>query len=170
MQPIKIQRVCPECLPSTVEIFRTEVYHWNPAEAETHFADHASGGGDSFLAWEGEKLAGYLTIRWVSHNPAFRENNIPLIHHLAVFEPYRKKGIATQLMDSGEELIATRATKAGITVGIFDEYGAAQRLYVKRGYIPDGRGVCQGHRPITREEIHRVDDDLIIWMTKDLTG
>ncbi|MCX6380020.1 MAG: GNAT family N-acetyltransferase [Armatimonadetes bacterium] len=170
MQPIKIQRVCPKCLPSTVEIFRTEVYPWNPAEADAHFADHASGGGDSFLAWDGEKLAGYLTIRWVSHNSVFRENNIPLIHHLAVFEPYRKRGIATQLMDSGEGLIATRATKAGITVGIFDEYGAAQRLYVKRGYIPDGRGVCQGHHLITRGEIHRIDDDLIIWMTKDLTG
>jgi len=46
-------------------------------------------------------------------------------------------------MDVGEQLIATRAVKAGITVGLFDDYGPAQRLYAKRGYLPDGRGAPQ---------------------------
>ncbi len=169
MNSIEIRRVLLEELPDVVELFRNKVYHWNPAEAVAHFEDHVSRGGETFLAWDGEELAGFLTLRWVSRNPAFRDNNIPLIHHLEVFEPYRRRGIAARLMDTGEGLIATRATKAGITVGISQEYGAAQRLYAKRGYIPDGRGVCQGHRPIKLGESYTIDHDLIIWLTKDLT-
>ena len=41
-------------------------------------------------------------------------------------------------MDEAEALIATRASKAGITVGLFDAYGPAQRLYARKGYVPDG--------------------------------
>lgn len=169
MSPIEIRRVRLEELPSVIDLFRTQVYVANPDEAEEHFADHALRGGETFLARDGENLAGYLTLRWESHNPAFRDNGIPLIHHLAVFEAYRRQGVATRLMDAGEGLIATRASKAGITVGIFDEYGAAQRLYAKRGYLPDGRGVCLGNRPIKEGETHAIDHNLIIWMTKDLT-
>ena len=72
-------------------------------------------------------------------------------------------------MDAAEKLIATRAAKAGITVGLFDAYGPAQRLYAKRGYIPDGRGICQGRRPLTQGETITLDHDIILWLTKDLT-
>jgi len=71
-------------------------------------------------------------------------------------------------MDAAEQLIATRATQAGITVGLFAEYGPAQRLYAKRGYVPDGRGACQGLRPLTPGETVTVDHDLILWLTKAL--
>ena len=71
-------------------------------------------------------------------------------------------------MDAAEELIATRATQTGITVGLFDEYGPAQRLYAKRGYVPDGRDACQGLRPLIQGEPITVDHDLILWLTKDL--
>jgi len=64
--------------------------------------------------------------------------------------------------------MATRATQAGITVGLFDDYGPAQRLYAKRGYVPDGRGACQGQRPLKQGETITTDHDLILWLTKDL--
>ena len=56
----------------------------------------------------------------------------------------------------------------GITVGLSGEYGPAQRLYGQRGYVPDGRGACQGQRPLRKGMLVTVDDDLIIWLTKDL--
>jgi len=79
--------------------------------------------------------------------------------------------VATLLMDAAEQLardcgIAT----LGITVGLFDEYGPAQRLYGGRGYIPDGRGACRGHRPLSKGTQVVMDDDLIIWLTKDLVS
>ena len=139
-------------------------------EAREHFGDHVLGGGDSFLARFDGRLAGYVTIRWELRNEAFRRDGIPLIHHLAVFDEYQRRGIATLLLDSAEALIATRAKKAGITVGLFDAYGPAQRLYAKRGYLPDGRGACQAHRPLQRGETVVMDHDLIHWLTKDLSG
>ena len=167
-QTIGIHQITTGELPDVVEIFARHVYDNDLAEAQAHFEDHAEGLGDTFVARVDGLLAGYVTIRWVSHNVYFRENNIPFIHHLEVFPEYKRRGIAERLLDSAETLIATHATQVGISVGIFDAYGSAQKLYARRGYIPDGRGVCQHHRPITLGEQLTIDHDLIIWMIKDL--
>jgi hypothetical protein len=58
----------------------------------------------------------------------------------------------------------------GITVGLFDEYGPAQRLYGRRGYVPRWRGACLGQRPLSKGMQVTMDDDLIIWLTKDLAS
>jgi GNAT superfamily N-acetyltransferase len=78
-------------------------------------------------------------------------------------------GVATFLMDAAEQLAWERGvTTLGITVGLFDEYGPAQRLYGQRGYVPDGRGACRGQRPLGKGMQVTMDDDLIMWLTKDL--
>lgn len=168
MADIHIERVAPTELAEVIQLFTEQVYPAHPEEAHRHFAGHTQGQADTFLAWIAGSLAGYLTIRWQSNHPQFRQQNIPLIHHLAVFPQFQRQGIASRLMDAAEQLIATRATQAGITVGLFDEYGPAQRLYAKRGYVPDGRGACQGQRPLKQGETVTVDHDLILWLTKDL--
>ncbi|HET8840333.1 MAG TPA: GNAT family N-acetyltransferase [Ktedonobacteraceae bacterium] len=158
-----------EDLAATIDLFIQQVYPTDPREAHEHFSGHAEGQSETFLAWVDDHLAGYLTMRWESHNPLFRQRQIPLIHHLGVFPQYQRQGIASRLMDEAERLIATRATQAGITVGLFDAYGPAQRLYAKRGYLPDGRGACQGQRPLKLGEAITVGHDLILWLTKDLS-
>ncbi|GHO46042.1 GNAT family N-acetyltransferase [Ktedonospora formicarum] len=168
MTNIHIERVAPTELVKVIQLFSEQVYPVHPEEAHLHFAGHEQGQADTFLAWNAESLAGYLTIRWQSNYPQFRQQNIPLIHHLGVFPQFQRQGIASQLMDAAEQLISTRATQAGITVGLFDEYGPAQRLYAKRGYIPDGRGACQGQHPLKQGEAVTVDHDLILWLAKDL--
>jgi hypothetical protein len=39
-------------------------------------------------------------------------------------------------------------------------------------HIPaaDGRGACQGQRPLRKGVLVTMDDDLIIWLTKDLAS
>lgn len=71
-------------------------------------------------------------------------------------------------MATAERLVAgRRRTAIGITVGLSDHYGPAQRLYAKRGYIPDGRGACIGHEPVGPGR--NVDIDVLgLWLTKDL--
>jgi GNAT superfamily N-acetyltransferase len=170
MPKLEIQRVRPEDLDWVVTMFIEQVYPDDPEGAHRHFDDHADGGGVTFLAFVQEELAGYLTIRWQSDNPLFRRENIPLIHDLLVFPTFQRQGIASRLMDEAEALIAARASKAGITVGLFDAYGPAQRLYARRGYIPDGRGVCRAQRPLQQGEVVTMDHDLILWLTKDLSA
>jgi hypothetical protein len=50
------------------------------------------------------------------------------------------------------------------------EYGPAQRMYGRRGYIPDGRGAGQGQRPLSEGTQVRLDHDVIIWLTKELAS
>ena len=33
----------------------------------------------------------------------------------------------------------------GIGVGLYPDYGSAQRLYIKRGYLPDGHGATYNY-------------------------
>ena len=133
------------------------------AEARSYLADHAEPDGASLIAADGSDVIGYVA--------GFRSRGIPLVHQIAVAGPFRRHGVATVLMDAAEQLVRDRGIATlGITVGLFDEYGPAQRLYGRRGYIPDGRGACRGQRPLSRGMQVTVGDDLIIWLTKDLVS
>ena len=56
-------------------------------------------------------------------------------------------------------------------VGLSREYGTAQRMYVKRGYIPDGSGVWyQDKQCVQYETVCTVDDDLVLFLSKKLRG
>jgi hypothetical protein len=48
------------------------------------------------------------------------------------------------------------------------DYGAAQRLYVLRGYIPDGLGLHWKDHHVQDGEDVRVDDNLALYLTKGL--
>jgi GNAT superfamily N-acetyltransferase len=139
------------------------------AEARRYLADHAEPEGASLVATSGRDVAGYAAIVWESNFAGFRERGIPLVHQVAVAASFRRQGVATLLMDGAERLARDRGIATlGITVGLFDEYGPAQRLYGQRGYVPDGRGVCRGQRPLSKGMQVTMDDDLIMWLTKDL--
>jgi hypothetical protein len=56
----------------------------------------------------------------------------------------------------------------GIGVGLYVDYGPAQQLYVKLGYVPDGSGVTHGNKTVPPGATVRVDDDLILWSMKRL--
>ncbi|MBV9795226.1 MAG: GNAT family N-acetyltransferase [Actinobacteria bacterium] len=139
------------------------------AEARAYLAEHVEPGGASLIARVGAGVAGYVAIVWESAYAGFRERGIPLLHQILVAEPYRRRGVATVLMDAAEQLARERGVGTlGITVGLFDEYGPAQRMYGQRGYVPDGRGACRGQFPLRAGEQVTMGHDLIVWLTKDL--
>jgi GNAT superfamily N-acetyltransferase len=151
--------------------FLTEWVSDGEAEARRYLADHAEPEGTSLVATCGHDVAGYVAILWESSFAGFRDRGIPLVHQVAVAGPFRRQGVATLLMDAAERLARERGIATlGITVGLFDEYGPAQRLYGQRGYIPDGRGACRGQRPLSKGMQVTIDDDLIVWLTKDLVS
>ncbi len=141
------------------------------AEARRYLGDHAEPEGASLVAMCGQDVVGYVAILWESNFAGFRDRGIPLVHQVAVAEPFRRQGVATLLMDAAEQLARNRGVATlGITVGLFDQYGPAQRLYGQRGYVPDGRGACRGQRPLSKGMQVAIDDDLIMWLTKDLVS
>ena len=96
----------------------------------------------------------------------FHEAAIPEIADFNVLIACQRRGIGTALMDEAERRIATVSPIAGIGVGLTADYGAAQALYAKRGYVPDGRGLFHSGRPISRGATVTVDDDLNLFLIR----
>jgi GNAT superfamily N-acetyltransferase len=114
------------------------------------------------------QFAGYVTIVWESQYPPFRQAGIPEIVDFNVLKKYQRMKIGTALMDEAEKRIAVRSPEAGLGVCIFVDYGPAQVLYARRGYVPDGRGAYQeGRYPLYGEQV-TIGDDLVLYMTRQL--
>jgi len=145
---------------------------WNkPAELYLRYADEQQQGTRVTLIAEADgQFAGYGSIVWASDYAAFRKAGVPEIKDLNVLVKYRRQGIASRLMDEAEMIIAERSAVAGISVGLFSDYGNAQILYVKRGYVPDGRGIYVEPGYVKYGDTVTIDDDLVLYLTKRLNG
>ncbi len=119
------------------------------------------------VAYYNDDIAGFATIKWQSDYPPFAEKSIPEINDLRVHPDFRRRGVATALMDEAEKRIFVRSSTAGIGVGMYADYGPAQRMYFTRGYIPDGMGLYHGKQPVVPGQDVRVDDDLVLYLTKE---
>jgi ribosomal protein S18 acetylase RimI-like enzyme len=138
------------------------------SQYERYFQEQMLEIRDVHVAFLDGEFTGYLTICWTSSYELFHEQNIPEIVDLNVLPKFRRMGIGTQLLDKAEGEIAKVSTVAGIGVGMTPDYGAAQRLYVLRGYVPDGRGLHYRGQHITYGEQITVDDNLALYFTKKL--
>lgn len=77
--------------------------------------------------------------------------------------------MGTQLIRHLEELAQKEGyTRIGIGVGLYKDYGSAQRLYMQLGYIPDGQGVSYHYQPTIAGSSYPLDDELVLWLTKPL--
>lgn len=143
---------------------------WNkPAQLFLRYLEECRGGQRVVLVAESDmQFAGYGTAVWHSPYVHFREREIPEIKDLNVLPAFRRQGIGTALMDVLESMIAERSTVVGIGVGLHADYGPAQRMYVLRGYVPDGRGAFYQDRPLRPAISVPVDDALVLYLTKGL--
>jgi ribosomal protein S18 acetylase RimI-like enzyme len=131
--------------------------------------EQSTGERDVFIAEYNGELAAYVTVQWKSTYKPFLENNIPEIKDLFAFYDYRNKGIATKLMDKAESRIKEKGYQTvGLGVGLYSDYGTAQRMYVKRGYNFDGLGINYDGEILKPGTNVRVDDSLGLCMTKEL--
>jgi hypothetical protein len=85
-----------------------------------------------------------------------------------VLPAYRRQGVASQLLDAAETLIQERSDRAGIGFGLYADYGPAQRMYILRGYVPDGNGVTYNGSTAQPGTQVTVDDDLVLYLVKTL--
>jgi GNAT superfamily N-acetyltransferase len=114
------------------------------------------------------EVAAHGSLVWWPEYPPFREGRVAEIQDLNVAPRFRRRGLASALIAEAERRASERTDRIGIGVGLHAGYGAAQRLYVRLGYVPDGRGASvQGLFP--REgQVVRLDDDLTLYLTKRL--
>ncbi len=113
-------------------------------------------------------FAGYVTLHWNPLYPGIAGKGVPEIQDLNVLPAFRRLGIASRLLDRAEQSAATRAAFVAVGVGLHPGYNAAQRLYAERGYVPDGLGVTYEDRYVQEGELVRLDDELILHLTKSL--
>ena len=130
--------------------------------------DQQTGKAISLVAEYSGKPVGYINIYPNSTWGAFGGKNYPEIVDFGVLEKYRKQGIGAVLMDIAEEIAATYADIVYLGVGLHSGYGSAQRMYVKRGYIPDGSGVWYQDKICNPYGECVNDDDLVLYFSKKL--
>lgn len=138
------------------------------SQYERYLAEQRAGDRVVLVAFVDDDFAGYVTIVWHSHYPPFAEADIPEVVDFNVLPSYRRRGIGSRLMDEAERWIAERSPVVGIGVGLYADYGTAQRMYARRGYIPDGRGVCYDAQPVRPGQAVPVDDSLVLFFTKTI--
>ena len=115
--------------------------------------------------------AGYINVYLTDQGGAFSGKGWPEIVDFGVLEKDQRKGIGSKLMDVAEQIAGQYADTVWLGVGLHNGYGSAQRMYVKRGYIPDGTGVWYREKPCTPyDTIYTNDDDLVLYMSKKLVG
>lgn len=144
-------------------------YGWHPV-LETYENYHWEQENNKrlvFIAeYEGE-VAGLCTLVLNPEEGPMEYLDSPEIVDLTVFFHVHNRGIGNKLLDVAEHEAAKRANMVFLAVGVHSGYGAAQRIYVKRGYIPDGSGVWYRGKVLEQYAPCMNDDDLVLYMKKD---
>lgn len=120
-----------------------------------------------FVACSEKKLLGYVTLLPCDKHGPFADKKIPSVCDFNVLEKYQNYGIGTALLDSVERIVKEYSDKICLGVGLHSGYGPAQRMYIKRGYIPDGSGVWYKNKPLEQYADCKNDDDLVLYLLKE---
>lgn len=152
-------------------IFERELeqgHHTTVERFFTRLRDQAEGKAVALVAEYRGQLAGYNNV--YSAPPCagpFEGKGYGAIIDFGVFATYRRHGIGGRLMDVAEKVAAEIADTVFLSVGLHSGYGSAQRMYVKRGYLPDGSGAWYRDRNL-EPYAGCLNDDLVLYLSKKL--
>lgn len=156
-----------------VDIFVAEenVQGWNstPEKLLNRLKDASKKRSAALAALFKGELAGYVSVYFDSKYGAFSGKGIPEIVDFSVLEKFRRRGIGSRLMDTAESIAGDYADTVCLGVGLHSGYGAAQRMYVKRGYIPDGSGVWFNDKVCEQNAECINNDDLVLYFSKNFS-
>lgn len=132
-----------------------------------YFLEQECGEREVLVAEVEGALAGYITILPNAKQGPFA-GMAPELSDFNVFEPFQNQGIGNLLLEEAEKRVRLISDKVTLGVGLHSGYGPAQRLYIKRGYIPDGTGVWyQNYQPAMNAVCEDIGD-LVLYLSKDL--
>ncbi len=169
MAKMQIRKAHDGDLQALYGIARDMKAHHEENYFERCLSEQKDGRRALFLAEEGDRGIGYAQLVWNPLYLPFRRLNIPELQDLNVVPAARRQGLGAKLVEACEaEARQKGATEIGISVGLHAAFGAAQRLYVRKGYVPDGAGVMHDEAPVAPGEMRPVDDMLTLKLTKPL--
>ncbi len=143
-------------------------YHEIGKKDDGYFAQ-ALERSDILMGEEGGTLCAFCLYNRSPRYPFYRKLGIPEIQDLNVAPAYRRRGIATMLIQQCEDLAREEGRDhIGISVGLTKDYGPAQILYAKMGYIADGNGVTYERDYVMPHKSYPMDDDLALMLVKEL--
>lgn len=120
-----------------------------------------------FVAETEGHAVGYTTLVSLAEAGPFR-GQYPEIVDFNVLIPFQRRGIGGRILDAAENAARQFGGTVTLGVGLHNGYGSAQRMYVKRGYIPDGSGVWYQDKPLAQYAPCVNDDDLVLYFSKTL--
>ena len=130
-----------------------------------YFLEQECGEREVLVAEVEGAVAGYITILPDAKQGPFA-GMAPELSDFNVFEPFQNQGIGNFLMEESENRVKLFSDKVTLGVGLHSGYGPAQRLYIKRGYIPDGSGVWYRNQPLEMNATIQNNDDLVLYLSK----
>jgi len=154
--------------PTIAGAFRAQGWDKPQDQYEKYCRDQMEGKRTVLIAELDGEFVGYLTIAWESPYLPFRNAGIPEVVDFNVLVAQRRKGIGTVLMDEAELRISEKSKIVGIAVGLSPDYGAAQVMYAKRGYVPDGRGIQYDGKQLRLGDKTTVDHGLVMHLAKEV--
>ena len=145
-------------------------YGWHPSleTYENYYKEQGENKRKVFIAEYAGEVSGLCTLVLNPTEGPFADMGYPEIVDLTVFFHMHKKGIGTKLLDAAEREAAKVSDAVYLAVGLHSGYGAAQRIYVKRGYVPDGSGAWYQGKQLEQYAPCHNDDDLLLFMSKKL--
>ena len=145
-------------------------YGWHPDinTYENYYKEQEEGKRLVFIAEYEGRVSGQCTLVLNPDEGPWANRGIPEIADLTVFFDVHNKGIGNKILDAVEKEASKISGQVYLAVGVHSGYGAAQRIYVKRGYIFDGSGVWYQGKQLEHYAPCCNDDDLVLFMIKEL--
>lgn len=170
-QEIIIREMQDEDIDTLTKIF---CFPWSSIEATNvkwmqYYKEQQEKIRTVYLLEKQRNIVGYANLLRQSNYPNFMANSIPEINDVWIAAEHRGNGLGMSLIKHLEKVAHREGYKQiGIGVGLYKDYGRAQKLYIQLGYIPDGMGVTYKNQTIVPGDSYPVDDDFLIWLKKDL--
>lgn len=149
-------------------------FPWSSPQTTTekwdrYYAEHQKRTRTVYLLKREGQIIGYGSLLRLSEYPKFWNAGIPEANDVWISEEWRNKGLGKMLILHLENIARKEGYKQiGLGVGLYRDYGPAQNLYVKQGYVPDGEGITYKTAPAIPGEQYPIDDDPILWLIKPL--
>lgn len=137
---------------------------WDERNLDKYLQEQNSGDRIVLVYEKDDQVMGYITLVINPSSGPFKNTKIPEIKDFNVFEKYQNKGIGQALLDA--VIKKANAPQVGIGVGLNPDYGKAVRMYIKNGFIPDGKGIYYKGEIVKAGDTCINDDDLTMYFTK----
>lgn len=147
---------------------RRQGWHADERKLNEALRDAGDGLAVALTAELGGVPAGYARVYCRGKDGPFARLGYPEIVDINVLEKFRRRGVGAALMDAAEAVAASLSDTVYLAVGLHSGYGSAQRMYARRGYIPDGTGAWYGDAVCEPYAACANDDDLVIYLSKKL--